>query len=150
MTQGILRAMSGVGKQFVDYYALLLVSPSATEGEVRAAYMSLAKSLHPDVNGGDAAQMQTLNQAYQTLRDDSKRRAYDLMHQAETGTEKLQYRYDTTGDSDTLISSMSDEEVDDFLNSVVSDFRAENPPKNPLHELKTKISFTKKRKSETE
>ncbi|MBP9852408.1 DnaJ domain-containing protein [Candidatus Saccharibacteria bacterium] len=128
-------------RSFVDYYALLGTELSATGAEVRRSYMRHAKALHPDLDGGDAEKMQQLNQAYQTLKDDSKRRAYDLMHQAETGTEMLRYRYEADGENNALISNLTDDEVDDFLNSVVSDFRAENPPQRPLRALRKHITF---------
>src|SRR5260370_20362375 len=61
------------------YYALLGVSPSATEGEIKAAYRRLAKYLHPDVNAADGSQakFQAVNEAYAVLSDSKRRADYD-------------------------------------------------------------------------
>ncbi|MGB4966829.1 MAG: J domain-containing protein, partial [Candidatus Saccharimonadales bacterium] len=57
---------------FVDFYALLGVQPHVTTAELKKAYTLLAREHHPDVGGNDS-QMQSINKAYQTLKDDTKR-----------------------------------------------------------------------------
>lgn len=47
-------------------YARLGLPPTATKEEVKAAYFTLAKRLHPD-NGGDSEQFNQLNEAYRRL-----------------------------------------------------------------------------------
>ncbi len=61
------------------YYEVLQVDPHASSEVIEAAYRSLAKKYHPDVNWQpDAASaMKRVNEAYQTLRDPGKRAAYD-------------------------------------------------------------------------
>ena len=61
-----------------DFYAILGVSPKATQEEIRAAYLELSKSLHPDVNRRGTHLMAEVNEAYSTLKDPAKRKAYDL------------------------------------------------------------------------
>ncbi len=60
-------------------YATLGLSESATTHDLRRAYRTLAKALHPDVNAGAdaAAKFAALQQAYETLADPARRRAYD-------------------------------------------------------------------------
>ena len=66
-----------------DYYGILGVSPSATAGELRAAYLDLVKQHHPDryrtyVQKLVATRrLQEINAAYAALRDRARRAAYD-------------------------------------------------------------------------
>ena len=63
-----------------NYYAILGVSPGASEGEVKRAYRRLARLHHPDVQGDVARddQIKRLNEAYAVLGDSKRRAAYDV------------------------------------------------------------------------
>ncbi|MGC1375858.1 MAG: VWA domain-containing protein, partial [Anaerolineales bacterium] len=60
-------------------YALLGVLRSATQEEVRRAYLKAAKRLHPDTNNapGETELFLDIQQAYQVLSETSRRSAYD-------------------------------------------------------------------------
>ena len=60
-------------------YDLLGVSPTASEKEIKKAFLIKAKELHPDKNReADAtAKFQACNEAYEILKDPSKREQYD-------------------------------------------------------------------------
>src|SRR4051812_9838285 len=81
------------GTEFVDYYELLGIAPSAEIAQIRRAFILKAKENHPDA-GGTTLDMQQLNAAYKTLTSSTAKGAYDLMHGFHTGTTKpSDYRY---------------------------------------------------------
>lgn len=60
-----------------DYYEILGVAKSAGADEIKRAFRKLAHQHHPDKGNGNAEKFKEINQAYQVLSDDSKRKAYD-------------------------------------------------------------------------
>ena len=60
-----------------DYYAVLGVSPDASEKEVTKAYRKLARKHHPDSSDGDEARFKQISAAYDVIGDTTKRTAYD-------------------------------------------------------------------------
>ena len=72
-----------------DYYAILGVTPNATDDEIKRAYRELARRYHPDTNqhhpeaDPDAEErFKEISQAYDTLRDPERRRRYDTFGEA--------------------------------------------------------------------
>ena len=63
-----------------DYYELLGVERGSSADDLKRAYRKLAMKYHPDRNQGDAAAEQKfkdVSEAYEVLKDDQKRAAYD-------------------------------------------------------------------------
>jgi molecular chaperone DnaJ len=63
-----------------DYYATLGVARDAGADDLKRAYRKLAMQFHPDRNPGDKkaeARFKEINEAYDVLKDDQKRAAYD-------------------------------------------------------------------------
>ena len=59
-----------------DYYKTLGVSKNATADDIKKAYRKLARENHPDA-GGDEERFKDINEAYEVLSDDKKRKLYD-------------------------------------------------------------------------
>lgn len=64
----------------MDYYAILEVSKTATQEEIKSAYRKKAMQYHPDRNPGDKdaeTMFKRVQEAYDFLSDTSKRSGYD-------------------------------------------------------------------------
>lgn len=65
---------------FKDYYSLLGVSKSADTGEIKKAFRKLAAKYHPDRNPNNKQaedKFKEINEAYEVLGDEDKRKKYD-------------------------------------------------------------------------
>jgi tetratricopeptide (TPR) repeat protein len=65
-----------------SYYDILGLPRSATPAEIKKRYRQLARKYHPDVlqdRGQSSSVFIEINEAYRTLSDPAKRRAYDAM-----------------------------------------------------------------------
>jgi len=63
-----------------DFYKILGVSPTASQSDIKDAYRSKAKALHPDKNQGDTAleeKFKAVSEAYDILSYAKKRAEYD-------------------------------------------------------------------------
>jgi molecular chaperone DnaJ len=67
-----------------DYYEILGVKKDASPDEIKKAFRRQAIEHHPD-RGGDEAKFKELNEAYEVLKDEGKRKRYDQFGHAGVG-----------------------------------------------------------------
>jgi molecular chaperone DnaJ len=67
-----------------DYYEALGISKDASADEIKKAFRRAAIEHHPD-RGGDEAKFKEVNEAYEILKDPSKRQRYDQFGHAGVG-----------------------------------------------------------------
>ena len=83
-----------------NYYEILGVSRTASSAQIKAAFYTLSKKYHPDINPKTANLFRNMNEAYQTLKDPDKRKRYDEL--LDLGVE------DNSNDADIFTESFKD------------------------------------------
>nr|CAD2143212.1 unnamed protein product [Meloidogyne enterolobii] len=74
-----------------NLYEILEVSQNATQTELKSAFYKLSKRYHPDVSGSSDASNKKfveISNAYETLKDEQKRREYDRQLRFGTSQER--------------------------------------------------------------
>lgn len=71
-----------------NYYEVLGVSKTASESEIKKAYLSLAKKYHPDINKEKDAEskFKEISHAYEVLSDPQKKSNYDRFGSEDAGS----------------------------------------------------------------
>jgi DnaJ-class molecular chaperone len=66
-------------RKLTDYYAILGVSPGASQKAIQKAFWKASQSLHPDVNSNpdDTEKFKDIVEAYQALKKTDSRDDYD-------------------------------------------------------------------------
>lgn len=70
-----------------DYYEVLGIPKDASPDEIKKAFRKAAIQHHPDKEGGDETKFKEVNEAYEVLKDSSKRQRYDQFGHAGVGAD---------------------------------------------------------------
>ncbi|MEL6838916.1 MAG: molecular chaperone DnaJ [Pseudomonadota bacterium] len=103
-----------------DYYDVLGVAKGADAASIKKAYRQKAKELHPDRNADNPnaeAQFKEANEAYEVLKDENKKAAYDRYGHAafENGMGGGGARGGQQGDFASAFSDVFDDLFGDFM-----------------------------------
>ena len=85
-----------------DFYRILEVDRKASIDVIEKAYKVLAKKYHPDLQTTQEAKkiaeekIKTINEAYEILKDEEKRRKYDLQLEREEAKYSQNYSKEST------------------------------------------------------
>lgn len=80
--------------KYKDYYAILGVDKSAGAQEIKKTYRKLAKLYHPDKNPGNKEaeeKFKEINEAYEVLGDEAKRKHYDSISKSYDFREEAEF-----------------------------------------------------------
>ena len=73
----MMKIMISMCTKKTTYYSILNLTPSATPQQIKANYYQLAREFHPDKNSENVEYFKAINEAYQVLKDTSRRHQYD-------------------------------------------------------------------------
>lgn len=91
-----------------EYYEILGIDENASEKEIKKAYRKKAKKYHPDSGSEDADEekFKKINEAYQVLSDEEKRKKYDQFGKAGVSEEARRRARTDFSDFEDLFGSL--------------------------------------------
>jgi DnaJ-class molecular chaperone len=111
----------------MDHYQTLGVAKNATQDEIKKAYRRLAGIHHPD-KGGDTAQFQKIQSAYEILSDPNKKQQYDNPNPFGQG---MHHGFNMHGFPGGFSFSMGGINIDDIFGQMFGDQRGPHRPQTP-------------------
>lgn len=113
-----------------NYYEILGVPENASEEDIKKAYRRLAKEYHPDKHQGEAAaeaKFKEIGEAYDVLKDPTKRRKYDELRRYSSGGAQGSMSYEDfmsrfggqrAGSSEEFTWGFGGDSLDDIFSSL--------------------------------
>lgn len=118
--------------QYKDYYQVLGVDRGATEAEIKKAYKKLARKYHPDVSKEKNAEekFKEVGEAYDVLKDQEKRAAYDRLGTYQAGQEfqappNWDYTHGPWGGAGAQQGAFNEADFSDFFSELFGRGRAQ-------------------------
>ena len=109
--------MISLDMEFKDYYSTLNISFGVSDEEIKKAYKQLAKKYHPDSEGGSEEKFKEIQEAYEVLKDKTKKDKYDLMYKSQTNFSNKYNTYQSSSYSNTGSSGSSSQNKSDNSNT---------------------------------
>ncbi len=97
-----------------DYYNTLGVSKSSSHDEIKKAFRDLAKKYHPDMNPDNKQaeeKFKEINEAFEVLGDENKRKQYDQYGRVDFGEEGPQYEEWSRASFDDFMKNFGFEDI---------------------------------------
>lgn len=130
--------------KYKNYYEILeLKNSKVTDDEIKSAYRKLAKKYHPDINPGNmhaAEKFKDINEAYEVLTDEEKKRRYNVKHYAYSFKNIL----DINNIKEKIDSSGASEFVEMFVGKQESNKKRPKNKHENIHgeNIESEISIT--------
>lgn len=108
--------------KYKDYYSVLGVEKSASQGDIKKAYRKLAKKYHPDMNKDNKQaeeKFKEINEAFEVLGDDEKRKKYDTFGQSGNFHQGMDFdpsQFGNFGGGQTYTYTSGNGDFSDFFN----------------------------------
>ncbi len=128
-----------------DYYEVLGVKKDASADELKKAFRRAAIEHHPD-KGGDEAKFKEINEAYEVLKDSSKRQRYDQFGHAGVGGNGGGNPYEGFGgfggQGQNVNFDFGDLGLGDIFGSFFGGGQQQQQRRNRGHDVETAVEIT--------
>ena len=135
-----------------DYYAVLGVSPNASDADIKKAYRKLAQKHHPDSNRDDPKaeeKFKEISQAYDVLKDPKKRKQYDQLREMlkagynpfTGGSRVHNIRVEDLGDFEDLFGGTGASGFEEVFSRFFGGGQGRQARKGPDLEAEARLSF---------